>query len=184
MEPLPRGEQFQFLDKIVGGVIPAQYRPAVEKGIIEAMERGVIAGYPFVDLKVSLIDGSYHNVDSSEMAFKVAGSLAFKKGVVQANPILLEPIMEVEVRVPKDFVGDVMGDLNSRRGRVLGMDSTDKYEVINAHVAQSEILLYALDLTSMTGGRGTFLVKFSHYEEVPAQIAEKIIADYKDKSEE
>lgn len=184
MEPLPRGEHFQFQDKIVGGVIPAQYRPAVEKGIIEAMERGVIAGYPFVDLKVSLIDGSYHTVDSSEMAFKVAGSLAFKKGVVQANPVLLEPIMEVEVRVPKDFVGDVMGDLNSRRGRVLGMDSTDKYEVINAHVPQSEILLYALDLTSMTGGRGTFLVKFSHYEEVPAQIAEKIIADYKDKSEE
>jgi len=184
MEPLPRGEQFQFLDKIVGGVIPAQYRPAVEKGIIEAMERGVIAGYPFVDLKVSLVDGSYHTVDSSEMAFKVAGSLAFKKGVIQANPVLLEPIMEVEVRVPKDFVGDVMGDLNSRRGRVLGMDSTSKYEVINANVPQSEILLYALDLTSMTGGRGTFLVKFSHYEEVPAQIAEKIVADYKDKSEE
>jgi elongation factor G len=185
MEPLPRGEQFQFLDKIVGGVIPQQYRPAVEKGIIEAMEKGVIAGYPFVDLKVSLIDGSYHTVDSSEMAFKVAGSLAFKKGVVQANPVLLEPITEVEVRVPKDFVGDVMGDLNSRRGRVLGMDSTDKYEVINAHVPQSEILLYALDLTSMTGGRGTFTVKFSHYEEVPAQIAEKIIAEYeKEKAEE
>jgi elongation factor G len=184
MEPLPRGEQFQFLDKIVGGVIPQQYRPAVEKGIIEAMERGVIAGYPFVDLKVSLIDGSYHTVDSSEMAFKVAGSLAFKKGVVQANPVLLEPIMEVEVRVPKDFVGDVMGDLNSRRGRVLGMDSTDKYEVINANVPQSEILLYALDLTSMTGGRGTFLTKFSHYEEVPAMIAEKIIAEYKAEAEE
>ncbi|MCL2790791.1 MAG: elongation factor G [Desulfobulbus sp.] len=184
MEPLPRGEHFQFLDKIVGGVIPQQYRPAVEKGIIEAMERGVIAGYPFVDLKVSLIDGSYHTVDSSEMAFKVAGSLAFKKGVVQANPVLLEPIMEVEVRVPKDFVGDVMGDLNSRRGRVLGMDSTDKYEVVNAHVPQAEILLYALDLTSMTGGRGTFLTKFSHYEEVPAQIAEKIIAGYKVQAEE
>lgn len=185
MEPLARGEQFQFVDKIVGGVIPQQYRPAVEKGIIEAMERGVIAGYPFVDLKVSLIDGSYHTVDSSEMAFKVAGSLAFKKGVVQANPVLLEPIMEVEVRVHKDFVGDVMGDLNSRRGRVLGMDSSDKAEIINAHVPQSEILLYALDLTSMTGGRGSFTVKFSHYEEVPAQIAEKIIAEYqKEKAEE
>jgi len=184
MEPLPRGEHFQFLDKIVGGVIPQQYRPAVEKGILEAMDRGVIAGYPFVDLKVSLIDGSYHTVDSSEMAFKVAGSLAFKKGVIQANPVLLEPIMEVEVRVPKDFVGDVMGDLNSRRGRVLGMDSTDKYEVVNAHVPQAEILLYALDLTSMTGGRGTFLTKFSHYEEVPAQIAEKIIAGYKEQAEE
>ncbi|MGI6655554.1 MAG: elongation factor G [Desulfobulbus sp.] len=184
MEPLPRGEQFEFVDKIVGGVIPQQYRPAVEKGIIEAMERGVIAGYPFVDLKVTLIDGSYHTVDSSEMAFKIAGSLAFKKGVVQANPILLEPIMNVEVRVAKDFVGDVMGDLNSRRGRVLGMDSTDRYEVVNAQVPQAEMLLYALDLTSMTGGRGTFTTSFSHYDEVPAHIAEKIIAEYKDESEE
>ena len=184
MEPLPRGEHFQFVDKIVGGVIPQQYRPAVEKGIIEAMDRGVIAGYPFVDLKVSLVDGSYHTVDSSEMAFKVAGSLAFKKGVVQANPVLLEPIMEVEVHVPKDYVGDVMGDLNSRRGRVLGMDSTARYEVINAHVPQAEVLLYALDLTSMTGGRGTFTTRFSHYEEVPAMIAEKIIAAYKDTAEE
>ena len=184
MEPLARGEYFQFADKIIGGVIPQQYRPAVEKGILEAMEKGVIAGYPFVDLKVNLIDGSYHNVDSSEMAFKIAGSLAFKKGVLLAQPILLEPIMELEVRVHKDFVGDVMGDLNSRRGRVLGMDSADKYEIINANVPQSEILLYALDLTSMTGGRGTFTVKFSHYEEVPAQIAEKIVAAYKDKSEE
>ena len=184
MEPLPRGEHFQFVDKIVGGVIPQQYRPAVEKGIIEAMDRGVIAGYPFVDLKVSLVDGSYHTVDSSEMAFKVAGSLAFKKGVVQANPVLLEPIMEVEVHVPKDYVGDVMGDLNSRRGRVLGMDSTARYEVINAHVPQAEVLLYALDLTSMTGGRGTFTTRFSHYEEVPAMIAEKIIAAYKDNAEE
>jgi elongation factor G len=184
MEPLQRGQHFEFVDKIVGGVIPQQYRPAVEKGILEAMDRGVIAGFPFVDLKVSLIDGSYHTVDSSEMAFKVAGSLAFKKGVVQANPVLLEPIMEVEVRVHKDFVGDVMGDLNSRRGRVLGMDSTGKLEIINAHVPQAEILLYALDLTSMTGGRGTFTVKFSHYEEVPAQIAEKIIAGYKEQADE
>ena len=179
MEPLARGEYFEFVDKIVGGVIPQQYRPAVEKGILEAMEKGVIAGYPFVDLKVSLIDGSYHNVDSSEMAFKIAGSLAFKKGVMEAQPVLLEPIMNMEVRVPKDFVGDVMGDLNSRRGRVLGMDSTAKYEVVNAQVPQAEILLYALDLTSMTGGRGTFNVEFSHYEEVPAHIAEKITAAYK-----
>lgn len=178
MEPLARGEYFEFVDKIVGGVIPQQYRPAVEKGILEAMEKGVIAGYPFVDLKVSLIDGSYHNVDSSEMAFKIAGSLAFKKGVMEAQPILLEPIMNVEVRVHKDFVGDVMGDLNSRRGRVLGMDSAAKHEVINAQVPQAEILLYALDLTSMTGGRGSFTVQFSHYEEVPSHLAEKIIAAY------
>ena len=178
LEPLPRGEGFEFVDKIVGGVIPQQYRPAVEKGILEAMEKGVIAGYPFVDLKVTLIDGSFHNVDSSEMAFKIAGSLAFKKGVQEANPILLEPIMEMEIKVDKDHVGDVMGDLNSRRGKVLGMDSAGKHEIVKAQVPQAEIQLYAPDLTSMTGGRGTFTVKFSHYEEVPAHIAEKIIADF------
>ena len=178
MEPLPRGEQFEFVDKIVGGVIPQQYRPAVEKGILEAMERGVIAGYPFVDVRINLIDGSYHTVDSSEMAFKVAGSLAFKKGVMAAQPVLLEPIMNMEIKTPKDCVGDVMGDLNSRRGRVLGMDSTPRGEVINAQAPQAEILQYALDLTSMTAGRGTFTAAFSHYEEVPAQIAEKIIAAY------
>jgi elongation factor G len=179
MEPLERGGGFEFVDKIVGGVIPQQYRPAVEKGIAEAMEKGVIAGYPFVDVRVYLVDGSYHTVDSSEMAFKVAGSLAFKKAVQEANPVLLEPIMQMTIRVNKDFVGDVMGDLNSRRGKVLGMDSTDKYEVISAHVPQKEILLYAPDLNSMTGGTGSFTVEFSHYEEVPAHLAEKIIAEAK-----
>ena len=183
LSPLARGEQFEFVDSIVGGVIPQTYRPAVEKGILEAMDKGVVAGYPFVDVKVNLIDGSYHNVDSSEMAFKIAGSLAFKKGVMDAKPVLLEPIMEMEVHMQKDFVGDVMGDLNSRRGKVLGMDSADKYEIINAHVPQSEILLYALDLTSMTGGQGTFTVKLSHYEEVPASITEKIVEAHK-KAEE
>jgi len=178
LEPLSSGEHFEFVDKIVGGVIPQQYRPAVEKGILEAMDKGVIAGYPFVDLKVTLIDGSYHNVDSSEMAFKIAGSMAFKKGIQEANPILLEPIMDMEILVDKEHVGDVMGDLNSRRGKVLGMDSAGKYEIVNAQVPQSEIQLYAPDLTSMTGGRGSFTVKFSHYEEVPAHIAEKIIADH------
>ena len=178
MEPLTRGEGFEFVDKIVGGVIPQQYRPAVEKGIHEAMEKGVIAGYPFVDLKVTLIDGSFHNVDSSEMAFKIAGSLAFKKGVQEAGPILLEPIMEMEIKVDKDHVGDVMGDLNSRRGKVLGMDSAGKLEVVKAQVPQAEIQLYAPDLTSMTGGRGIFVVHFSHYEEVPAHVAEKIIAEH------
>jgi elongation factor G len=176
LEPLTNGERFEFVDKIVGGVIPQQYRPAVDKGIQEAMEKGVIAGYPFEGLKVTLIDGSFHNVDSSEMAFKIAGSIAFKKGVQDANPVLLEPIMEMEIRVDKEHVGDVMGDLNSRRGKVLGMDSASKYEIVNAQVPQSEIQLYAPDLTSMTGGRGTFRVKFSHYEEVPSHIAEKIIA--------
>jgi len=177
MEPQERGGGFEFIDKIVGGVIPQQYRPAVEKGIIEAMGKGVIAGYPFVDVRVYLVDGSYHTVDSSEMAFKVAGSLAFKKAVQEANPVLLEPIMEMTIRVNKDFVGDVMGDLNSRRGKVLGMDSTDKFEVISAHVPQKEILLYAPDLTSMTGGTGSFSVNFSHYEEVPSHLAEKIVAE-------
>jgi len=178
LEPLHNGEHFEFVDKIVGGVIPQQYRPAVEKGILEAMEKGVIAGYPFEGLKVTLIDGSYHNVDSSEMAFKIAGSLAFKKGVTEAHPVLLEPIMEMEIRVDKDHVGDVMGDLNSRRGKVLGMDTAGKYELVKAQVPQAEIQLYAPDLTSMTGGRGSFRVTFSHYEEVPAHIAEKIIAEH------
>ena len=183
MEPLERSGGYEFVDKIVGGVIPQQYRPAVDKGIQEAMEKGVVAGYPFVDVKIYLVDGSYHSVDSSEMAFKVAGSLAFKKGVQEANPVLLEPIMEVTVQVPKDFVGDVMGDMNSRRGKVLGMDSADKYEIISAHVPQKEVLLYAPDLTSMTGGRGTFQVKFSHYEEVPAHLTDKIIAESRAKDE-
>lgn len=178
LEPLPRGEHFEFIDKIVGGVIPQQYRPAVEKGIVEAMEKGVIAGYPFVDLKVTLIDGSFHNVDSSEMAFKIAGSLAFKKGVQDANPVLLEPIMAMEIKVDKDHVGDIMGDLNSRRGKVLGMDSAGKHELVRALVPQAEIQLYAPDLTSMTGGRGSFIVEFSLYEEVPSHIAAKIIAEH------
>jgi len=179
MSPLARGEGFEFVDSIVGGVIPQQYRPAVEKGIVEAMEKGVIAGCPFVDVKVNLIDGSFHNVDSSEMAFKIAGSLAFKKGVADADPVLLEPVFELEVMVDKEHVGDVMGDLNSRRGKVLGMDATEKYEIVKAHVPQSEVLLYAPDLTSMTGGRGAFTLNFSHYEEVPSQLAEKIIEQYK-----
>ena len=175
ISPLPGGG-YEFEDKIVGGVIPQQYRPAVDKGIQEAMERGVLAGYPVVDIKISLVDGSFHTVDSSEMAFKIAGSLAFKKGAQEAGLVLLEPHMNMEIRVGKDHVGDVMGDLNSRRGKVMGMDSDGKSEIINAQVPQAEILSYATDLTSMTGGLGTFTIEFSHYEEVPAQIAEKVIA--------
>ena len=169
------GKGFEFEDKIVGGVIPQQYRPAVEKGIVEAMEKGVLAGFPVVDLKISLIDGSFHSVDSSEMAFKIAGSLAFKKGAVEAGLILLEPYMDMTIKVGKEYVGDVMGDLNSRRGKVMGMDSEQGREIINAQVPQSEVLLYAADLTAMTGGLGRFTVAFSHYEEVPAQVAEKIV---------
>lgn len=170
------GNGFEFEDKIVGGAIPQQYRPAVEKGIIEAMEKGVLAGYPVVDIKITLIDGSFHNVDSSEMAFKIAGSLAFKKGAQEAGLILLEPFMDMTIMVGQDHVGDVMGDLNSRRGKVMGMDLVNGHEVINAQVPQSEVLLYAAELTAMTGGLGKFTVAFSHYEEVPALIADKIVA--------
>ncbi len=175
----PHGDGFVFEDKIVGGVIPQQYRPAVEKGIVEAMERGVLAGYPIVDVKIVLVDGSYHTVDSSEMAFKIAGSIAFKKGSEEAGLVLLEPYMDMTIRVGKDHVGDVMGDLNSRRGKVMGMDSAQGKEIISAQVPMAEVLRYATDLTAMTGGLGTFSTVFTHYEEVPAQIAEKIVADSK-----
>jgi elongation factor G len=176
ISPLPGGG-YEFIDKIVGGVIPQQYRPAVDKGIQEAMEKGVLAGYPVIDVQIVLVDGSFHNVDSSEMAFKIAGSLAFKKGAQEAGLVLLEPYMNMEIKVGKENVGDVMGDLNSRRGKVMGMDSADGLEIINAQVPQAEILSYATDLTSMTGGLGSFSISFSHYEEVPAQIAEKIVAE-------
>ncbi len=174
--PLAHGQGFIFEDKIVGGVIPSQYRPAVEKGILEAMEKGVLAGYPVVDLQVSLVDGSYHTVDSSELAFKVAGSLAFKKAVKDAGLVLLEPYMKMTVRVAKEHVGDIMGDLNSRRGKVMGMDADRNNEVIVAQVPLAEIQNYATDLTAMTGGLGSFSLEFSHYEEVPAHITEKIVA--------
>lgn len=184
LEPLPRGEGFEFVDKIVGGVIPQQYRPAVEKGILEAMEQGVLAGYPVVDVRVSLVDGSYHTVDSSELAFKVAGSMAFKKAALSSQPILLEPIVNIYIEVPEEYMGDVIGDLNSRRGKVLGMDSRGTIQIIKAQVPLAEILKYAPDLRSMTSGRGTFTYEHSHYEEVPPYIAEKITAESKKKEEE
>jgi elongation factor G len=176
ISPLPGGG-YEFIDRIVGGVIPQQYRPAVDKGIQEAMEKGVLAGFPVIDIQIVLVDGSFHNVDSSEMAFKIAGSIAFKKGAQEAGLVLLEPYMNMEIKVGKENVGDVMGDLNSRRGKVMGMDSADGLEIISAQVPQSEILSYATDLTSMTGGLGSFSIVFSHYEEVPPQIAEKIVAE-------
>lgn len=175
MEPLPRGAGFEFVDGIVGGVIPKTYIPAVEKGIIDASAKGILAGYPMVDFKVILDDGSFHAVDSSEMAFKIAGSLAYKKALQEANPVLLEPIMTVSITTPDEFMGDIMGDLNGRRGRVLGMDTKGKNQVINAHVPMSEFLTYAMDLRSITGGRGVFSMEFSHYDEVPAQLAQKVI---------
>ncbi len=179
IEPLPRGGGFEFVDKIVGGVIPQQYRPAVDKGIIEAMSEGVLAGYPVVDVKVSLVDGSYHTVDSSEMAFKIAGSMGFKKGVLACQPVLLEPIVNIDIEIPDEYMGDVIGDLNGRRGKVLGMESKGPNRIIKGQVPLADILRYAPDLRSMTSGRGTFTYEHSHYEEVPPFIAEKIIAESK-----
>jgi elongation factor G len=177
IEPLPRGKGFEFVNAVVGGAIPKTYIPAVEKGVVEACQKGVLAGFSTVDFKVILDDGSYHAVDSSEMAFKIAGSLAFKKAVEGANPTLLEPIMKVTITTAEDYMGDIMGDLNGRRGKVLGMDNAGKNQVINAQVPMAEFLSYASDLRSMTGGRGMFTMEFSHYDEVPAQIAEKIIEE-------
>jgi elongation factor G len=179
MEPLPRGGQFEFVNEIFGGAIPKNFIPAVEKGILESATRGYLAGYPVVDFRVILYDGSYHDVDSSEMAFKIAGSLAFKKAMEVANPVLLEPIMNVEVYAPDAYAGDLMGDLNSRRGRVLGMDSKAGNQVIKAQVPMSEMLSYAPALTSMTQGRADYTMEFSHYEVVPSQIADKIVSQAK-----
>ncbi|MDH3838283.1 MAG: elongation factor G [Desulfobacteraceae bacterium] len=177
IEPLPRGKGFEFENKIVGGAIPRQYIPAVEKGVIESSQKGILTGFPCVDFKVILDDGSFHAVDSSEMAFKIAGSLAFRKAAADAGAVLLEPIMNVSVITPDEYMGDIMGDLNSRRGRVLGMDSKGKNQVIKAQVPMSEFLTYAPDLNSITGGRGLFTMEFSHYDEVPAQISQKIVAE-------
>lgn len=177
MEPQPRGAGYEFVDAIVGGVIPRQFIPAVDKGIQESAARGFLAGCPVVDFKVTLYDGSYHTVDSSEMAFKVAGSLAFKKAMEQCKPILLEPIVLLTVSIPDEHMGDVIGDLSSRRGKVLGSDSTAGVTEIKAHVPMSEVLRYAPDLRSMTGGQGTFIMEFDHYEEAPPPVAEKVIEE-------
>ena len=175
VEPLPRGSDFQFADEIFGGSIPKQYIPAVEKGIQEARIKGTLAGYPTVDFKVTLYDGSFHAVDSSEMAFKIAGRLAFRKAMEQARPVLLEPVMNVVIDTPEDYVGDLMGDLNSRRGRVQGMEVKGKTTVIKAQVPLSEMLSYASDLTSRTGGHGNYTMAFDHYDEVPGNLTEKVI---------
>ena len=176
IEPLPHGAGFEFVSKIVGGVIPRQYIPAVEKGIQEAMAGGVIAGYEMVDVKATLYDGSHHNVDSSEMAFKIAASMGFKNAVADAKPVLLEPVMTLEVSVPDECMGDVIGDLNSRRGKVLGVDPKAGVQAIRAHVPMAEVLRYAPDLRSITSGRGSFTMELGGYEEVPAHLAEKIKA--------
>lgn len=176
LEPLERGTGFEFAERVVGGAVPRNFYPAVEKGVREALPEGVMAGYPVVDVKVTLYDGSYHDVDSSEMAFKIASSQAFKKGVEQAHPVLLEPIMNVTVTVPESFVGDILSDINSaKRGRVIGIEERGGLSEVQAQVPMAEMQHYATDLRSMTGGRGIFAMEYSHYEEVPAHIAQNVI---------
>jgi elongation factor G len=175
VEPLTSGEGFEFVNKVVGGVIPRGFIPAVEKGVIEAMKEGGLSGSPLVDMRVTVYDGSHHPVDSSEMAFKIAASMGLKKAVTNANPIILEPIMTAQITIPEENVGDVIGDMNSRRGKVLGMEPKGKMNQVNAEVALAEMLTYAPDLRSMTGGRGDYTMEFLRYEEVPTHLAQKII---------
>ncbi len=177
IEPLGEGDGFVFENKIVGGAIPKEYIPAVEAGVIEAMENGVLAGYPVVDVKISLVDGSYHDVDSSEMAFKIAGSIGFKEAARKASPVILEPIMKVEVVVPEDYMGDVIGDLNGRRGQVSGMETRSTAQVVKANVPLSEMFGYATDLRSKTQGRATYTMQFSHYDPAPKNIAKEIMGE-------
>jgi elongation factor G len=175
--PLPRGSGFEFVDAIVGGAIPGKFVPSVEKGIAESMSEGSIAGYQVVDVKVELFDGQFHTVDSSDMAFKIAGSMAFKEALQKATPVLLEPIYHVEVVVPESFMGDVMGDLSSRRGKIQGMQAEGPFQKVKAQVPLAELYHYSSDLRSMTQGRGHHTRHYSHYEEVPRDAAAKIIEE-------
>ncbi|HYO78384.1 MAG TPA: elongation factor G, partial [Thermoanaerobaculia bacterium] len=175
--PLARGGDFEFVDEIFGGSIPRQYVPAVEKGIQDARVKGVLAGFPMVDFRVRLKDGQYHDVDSSEMAFKIAGSLAYQEAMQNAKPTLLEPIMHVDISAPSEYIGDIMGDLNSRRGRVEGVDVDDDSQVVHARVPFAEMLTYGSTLRSLTHGRGSFHMEMSHYEEVPRNLQDKIITE-------
>lgn len=184
LEPKPRGEGFEFVDAITGGVIPGKFIPAVEKGAYEAAQDGVLAGYPVVDVRVTVFFGSYHTVDSSEMAFKIAASMGFKKAFMDASPVLLEPIYEIEVKVPEEYMGDIMGDISSRRGKILGMDADGRFQVIKAKVPLAELHKYSTVLRSMSQGQGIFHQKFSHYEEVPGEHAQKIIEHAKKEKEE
>jgi elongation factor G len=179
IEPLPRGGGFEFVDDIFGGAVPRNFIPSVEKGVRDCMKRGILAGYPVVDLKVTLYDGSYHDVDSSDMAFQIAASMGLQKGFMEARPCLLEPIMNVEVTAPSDNAGDVIGDLNGRRGRIVGMEPEGEVVSVRAQAPMAEMLTYESTLRSMTGGRGGYSMEFSHYEEVPGQIADKVVATAK-----
>jgi elongation factor G len=184
MEPLPRGGGYEFIDKIFGGSIPANYRPSIDKGIQDAAERGAVAGNPVVDFSITLLDGKFHAVDSSDMAFRTCGRKAFREAVKQAAPTILEPVMQVEITVPDEYLGDIMGDLNSRRGRVQGMDPGDGQTVVKAQVPLAEMLTYSQTLRSITGGRGDFHMEYSHYDEVPRQIQEKIVQAFAGGAEE
>jgi elongation factor G len=179
IEPLEPGSGYEFVDKIVGGVVPREYIPAVDKGIQEALNNGVMAGYPMVDIRATLYDGSYHDVDSNEMAFKIAGSMGFRNAAEQARPVLLEPMMKVEVVTPEDYMGDIVGDLNRRRGKVMGMNDRGNAKVIDAEVPLSEMFGYATNLRSMSQGRANYTMQFEHYEEVPNNIAQEIVASVK-----
>ena len=179
VEPLSSGEDFAFANEIFGGSIPRQFIPAVEKGIQEARVKGFLAGYPMVDFKVTLHDGQFHSVDSNEMSFKMAGRLAFRDAMSKAKPTLLEPVMNVEIYAPSDFAGDLMGDLNGRRGKIGGMETRGPSTLIKAQVPMAEMLTYEQQLTSATGGRGSYHMEFSHYEEVPSHLHQKIIAEAK-----
>jgi len=178
IEPLARGGGFEFVDKVFGGAIPRNFIPSVEKGVLQATLKGAVAGYPIVDIRVKLTDGSYHEVDSSDMAFQIAGRMALKKAMMEAGPALLEPIVDAEVTIPEDCLGGVSGDINSRRGRIMGMEVKGKTQVVKAKVPQAEMFTYANDLRSLTGGRGNYTMRFSHYEEVPHKIASGIISQY------
>jgi elongation factor G len=175
LQPLSPGEQFEFVDRIVGGVVPKEYIGAVERGVREALENGIMAGFPVVDVRVSLVDGSYHDVDSSERSFHIAGSMAFKEGAKKAKPILLEPMMNLEVVVPEEFVGEVIGDLNARRGRIKNLEARKGVQIVQADVPLSAMFGYATDLRSATQGRAVFTMQFAHYEPVPQNLAEEII---------
>jgi len=177
VEPQEPGKGYEFVNQIVGGVIPKEFIPAVDSGVQEAIDSGILGGYPVVDIKVTLYDGSYHEVDSSEMAFKIAASMALKEALQKAKPVLLEPIMKVEVIVPEEYMGDVIGDINSRRGRIEGMEPRDGVQVVKAFVPLGEMFGYATDLRSKTQGRAVYTMQFDHYEQVPNNIAEKILGN-------
>ncbi|HVL82643.1 MAG TPA: elongation factor G, partial [Actinomycetota bacterium] len=175
VEPLPHGGGYEFVDKIVGGAIPGNFIPSVDKGVQGAMNEGVLAGFPVVDVRVTLFDGKFHSVDSSDMAFQICASMGFKEACRQAGLALLEPIMDVHIRVPDSMLGDIMGDINSKRGRIMGTEPDSRgYQVVHAQAPMAEMARYAIDLRSITGGRGTFTMEFSHYEQVPAHLQDKV----------